>query len=92
MIKSFKDLPREGWFQPPAPQWVEWDGRDMAKQITEQAARTLTQWLDARMLDLIRERVTLEEVQVLHHGNRTIIRVGGKDRFEFKLKITMGGT
>ena len=91
-IKSFAEMAKASSFTPPVPEWVEWAPQNMTKQILSDAVRTLNQSLEARLADLVRERVNLEDVQVVHHCNRTLIRVNGVDRFEFKLKITMGGT
>jgi len=95
-IKSFADIPKGDLVMVdvtlPPKQWVKWAPGDMTRDILAETTKTLTQWLDARMVDLVRERVNLEDVQVVHHGNRTLIRINGKDRFEFKMKITMGGT
>lgn len=90
-LKSLADLPRAA-FQPPPPQWVEWEpdtARNLKKEMLNQATTTLRTWLDARIADLIRERVPRGSITVHQHGNRTVIRVAGVDRFEFKLKIFM---
>jgi hypothetical protein len=42
------------------------------------------------MTDLHRERVNLDDIEIVHRGGRTVIRVCGADRFDFKLKITVG--
>jgi len=94
-IKSFADLPKDSMIKlieayKETPQFVDWEPRDITRQVMDQAIGTLSTWLDARMADLIRERVNLDEVQIIHRGGRTTIRVRGVDRYEFKLKISYG--
>ena len=87
-LKTFADLPKAN-FQPPVPDWVEWSARDLKKEMLNQATTTLRTWLDARLADLIRERVPRGSITVHQQGARTVIRVNGVDRFDFKLKIFM---
>jgi hypothetical protein len=87
-LKSFEGLSTH--YVPPPPPFIDWNSRSVADIIVREATNTLTQWLDASLRELIRERVNENEVQVTTRGGRTVIRVSGVDRFEFKLKFTYG--
>lgn len=105
-LKSFADIPRDALITridaTPAPkQFVPWTVTElpghpiepyqvMSICIVRQATETLNKWLEARLRDLMREGVNQNEIAVQHQGSRTIIRVRGVDRYEFKLKIIMG--
>jgi membrane protein required for beta-lactamase induction len=96
-LKSFADIPRDAVITKieaaaPPKQWVDWspsDTSNLSFSIVKQATEALRTWLDARLDELRRERVAAEDIQVTHRGGRTVIRVAGVDRFEFKLKFTM---
>lgn len=93
-FKSLADLPKAELVKAieTAKPWADWASRDITNSILNAVTDTLAYWLDARMMDLRRERVHREDISVVHRGGRTEIRVNGKVRFEFKIKITMGGT
>jgi len=91
-IRSFADLqPHKAAFQPPAPEWIEWDTRALKKRMLNESTITLRTWLDARLADLIRERIAFERISMSSQGGRTSIRVDNVVRFEFKLKCSMEG-
>lgn len=90
-IKSFSDMAAAPAFVPPVPQWVAWDSKDLKKEMLNQATVTLRTWLDARLADLIRERVPRGSINISTQGNRTVVRVNGVARFEFKMKVFMEG-
>jgi hypothetical protein len=93
---SFADIPRDAIvtveLTPDPKMYVPWDATGMALTVLgkSSATETLMDWLRARMADLNREKVALEDVTIVNHGQRTIVRVLGKDRYEFKIKCTMG--
>lgn len=91
---SFADIPRDAVAvvtpKPEIKNWVNWDATGMAITVLGDATITLQQWLTARLAELNRARVPMEDVSVVHMGGRTVIRVAGKPRFEFKIKCTMG--
>ena len=90
VIKTFADIPPETRAAVMDKQWIRWEPRTVRDQAFELATKTLTEWLDARAADLVRERVPRESVVIRSNGSRTTIYVDGKARFEFKLKFTMG--
>jgi hypothetical protein len=61
----------------------------MVMRIIGEATETLQSWMTARLMLLNREKVSMEDITIVHQGNRTIIRVLGRDRFEFKIKCSM---
>lgn len=93
-IRSFADLPKaqintvEAPKPPPKP-FTNWDVGAMTLKIIADATETLESWLTARLTHLLREKVALEDISVVNRGGRTVIRVLGKDRYEFKIKCTM---
>jgi hypothetical protein len=90
-LKSFADIPRDAVKMKPRPR-VGWDPRaleNLSVNILHGATEALRTWLDARLADLRREGVDPDVIQIAHRGGRTLIRVEGVDRFEFKLKFTM---
>lgn len=91
-IKSFAEMARAPAFQPPAPQWVEWDPTAFRKGILNACTLTFREWLKARVDQLHRERISMDRISVLYNGNRTEICVDRKVRFEFKMQIRMEGT
>lgn len=78
-------------FVPPAPQWVEWDPTAFRKSILNTSTLTFRNWLKARCEQLHRDRISMDRISVHYAGNRTIINVDGRVRFEFKLQIRMEG-
>jgi hypothetical protein len=92
-IRSFADLPRAEirTAEPsrPARPHVNWDTGAMVMRIIGEATETLQSWMTARLMLLNREKVSMEDITIVHQGNRTIIRVLGRDRFEFKIKCSM---
>lgn len=94
-FNSFADIPRDAVVTvlptPPEPKhWINWDPGAMAVQIIGAATETLQTWMIARMSELNRDKVAMEDISIVHKGGRTVIRVLGKDRYEFKVKCTMG--
>lgn len=90
-LKSFADLPRDQ-IKTVKPEWKDWgpiDAMRLSSNMINDATQALRTWLDARLEDLHRERVSLDDIQVSHRGGRTLILVNGVSRFEFKLKFTM---
>jgi hypothetical protein len=94
-FRAFSDIPRDAVMTvqvlPDPKMYVPWDAQGMALTILGRSVETLNDWLTARLADLNREKVPMEDVQVVSQGGRTQIKVLGKTRFEFKLKITMEG-
>jgi hypothetical protein len=90
-MRSLADL-KEVKITPRPKPYVTWSPEAMAIEILGAATVTLSDWLHARMADLVRERVPMEEVSVTHQGGRTLIQISGRTRFMFKMKITMEGT
>jgi hypothetical protein len=88
-LKSFADL-KANYVPPPKP-FQAWDPGAMTVSILSKVCAVLEEWLMARFADLAREKVPLEDISVVHHGGRTQIKVDGKVRFEFKLKVQMDG-
>ena len=86
MIKSFKDLPRDRF----KSEFVPWETFSVRDQIMAQATETLTKWLDASLKILHAEGINSDDLQIVHRGGRTVIRVAGVDRFEFKMKFSYG--
>jgi hypothetical protein len=94
-FKSFADIPRDAVVTveatPDPKMYVPWDATGMALTVLGKstAVDTLMNWLKARMSELNRQKVSMDDISVVHTGNRTVIRVLGKDRFEFKIKCQM---
>lgn len=89
-LRSLADLKDVTILPKPRP-FVTWSPEAMAIEILGAATVTLSDWLHARLEDLVRERVPMEDVSVVHRSGRCEIRVSGECRFMFKLKITMEG-
>jgi hypothetical protein len=90
-IRSFAELKDKVQVIPKPRPFVTWSAEGMAIDILGQATVTLSDWLHARLGDLVRERVPMEDVSVVHRNGRCEIRVSGECRFMFKMKITMEG-
>lgn len=93
-IRSFADMPVAAintvQSAPPTPRaFNNWDVGAMVVNIIGQATETLQSWMSARLAELHRQKVAMEDITIVNHGGRTIIRVLGKDRFEFKIKCSM---
>lgn len=92
-IRSFADLPRAAinvvQAAPSPKPFVNWDVGAMALRIIGTATETLESWLTARLMLLLREKVAMEDISIVNRGGRTIIRVMGRDRYEFKIKCSM---
>lgn len=92
-FRSFHDMPLARYpTEPPAPKatpFVNWDVGAMTVKIIGQATETLQSWLTARLMLLLREKVAMEDISIVNRGGRTIIRVLGTDRYEFKIKCQM---
>jgi hypothetical protein len=91
-IKTFADMTKAPGFQPPAPQWVEWDPLAFRKGILNASTVTFREWLRARVEQLHRERINMDRITVVYSGNRTEVCVDRRVRFEFKMQIRMEGT
>ena len=89
-LRSLSEL-RDVRIVPPQARFVHWSPEAMAIDIIGEATVTLSDWLHARLEDLVRERVPMEDVSVVHRSGRCEVRVVGETRFMFKLKITMEG-
>jgi hypothetical protein len=70
--------------------WQKWDAQGQMLGIVADATKTLQTWLTARLEELVRERVPLDDLKVHHDGARTVIYVRGLARYEFKIKCSMG--
>jgi len=90
MIKSFSDLPRDQLLAGYKTAFVPWETSSVRDQIMAQATETLSKWLEASLRTLHAEGVNSDDLQIVHRGGRTVIRVGGVDRFEFKMKFSYG--
>ncbi len=95
VFRSFGDLPRDAIMTvevvPDPKMFVPWTPEGMMLTTIGKATETLQTWLTARFADLVREKVALERIDVVHAGGRTIVKVDGKQRFEFKLKCNLEG-
>lgn len=93
-IRSFADLPRSTIVNAvevarPPSSFVNWDVGGMTLRIIAGATETLESWLRARLTLLLREKVAMEDISIVNRGGRTVIRVLGRDRYEFKIKCQM---
>jgi hypothetical protein len=93
-IRSFGDIPRDAIVTviptPEVRHYVPWSPDGQVVQTIGGCTSTLQDWLRARFRELVSERVLLEDISILHVGARTSIRVRGKVRFSFKLKVGYG--
>lgn len=85
VLRSFGELPRDFVVEP----FVKWDATAFRINAVELATRSLAFWLDARLAELVLEKVPVKDVVVRTHGSRTVIYARGVPRFEFKLKMSM---
>lgn len=89
-LRSLAELPRDR-FKPAPPPFVAWDPGAYAIELLGNATATLSDWLHARLEQLVREKVALERITVASSGGRTVVSVDGQRRFEFKIKVQMEG-
>ena len=89
-VRSLQDLPKEKILANYKPVHKPWDITPVRDQIFQQASETLVKWLDASLRDLQREGVNQDDIQITHRGGRSLIRVNGVDRYEFKMKFSYG--